>query len=73
MPPPVSQPQLVNLIGKEWVSTLVGIPMQVPNSWWKGYKNDDKTMNASTILCVDFGAPRSNYFQLECVGMIYSM
>ena len=47
--------------------------MKVPNSWWKGYKKDDETMNAGTIVGVDFDAPRSNYFQPECVGEIYAM
>ena len=50
MPPPASQPQRVVLIDKEWASTHVSLPMQVPNSWWKGYKKDDKTMNARTIV-----------------------
>jgi hypothetical protein len=73
MPPPASQPQCVVLIDEEWVSTLIGLPMQVPNSWWKGYKKDDEAMNAGTIVGVDFDAPWSNYFQLECVGEIYAM
>jgi hypothetical protein len=73
MPPPASQPQRFILIDEEWASTLVGLPMQVRNSWWKGYKKDDETINASTIVGVDFDAPRSNYFQLECVGEIYAM
>ena len=73
MPPPASQPQRVILIDEEWASTLVGLPMKVPNSWWKGYKKDDATMNAGTIVGVDFDAPRSNYFQLKCVDEIYAM
>jgi hypothetical protein len=73
MPPPAFQPQHVVLIDKDWASTLVGLPMQVPNSWWKGYKKDKETMNAGTIVGVDFDAPRSNYFQHECVGKIYAM
>ena len=73
MPPPAFQPQRVILIDEEWVSTLVGLPMQVPNSWWKGYKKDDETMNAGTIISIDFDAPWLNYFQLACVGKIYAM
>ena len=30
-------------------------------------------MNVGTIVGVDFNAPRSNYFQHECVGEIYAM
>jgi hypothetical protein len=44
MPPPASQPQRVILIDEEWASTLIGLPMQVPNSWWKGYKKDGETI-----------------------------
>ncbi len=47
--------------------------MKVPNSWWNGYKKDDATMNAGTIVGVDFDAPLSNYFQLKCDGEIYAM
>ena len=73
MPPPVSKHQCVILIDEEWASTLIGLPMQVPNSWWNGYNKDDKTLNVGTIVGVDFDAPQSNYFQLECVGKIYAM
>jgi hypothetical protein len=73
MLPPASQPQHVVLIDKEWASTLGGLPMQIPNSWWKGYKKDDKTMNAGAIVGVDFNSPRLNYFQLKCVGEILAM
>ncbi len=73
MPPPASQPQCVVLINEEWASTLIGFPMQVPNSWWKGYKKDNETMNAGIIVGEDFNAPWSNHFQLKCVGEIYAM
>ncbi|KAL3798585.1 hypothetical protein ACHAW5_000575 [Stephanodiscus triporus] len=73
MPPPVSQRQRVILIDKEWASTLIGLPMQVPNSWCNGYKQDDKTLNAGTIVGVYFDAPQSNNFQFECAGEIYAM
>jgi hypothetical protein len=68
MPPPVSKRQRVILIDEEWASTLIGLPMQVPNSWWNGYNKDDKTLNVGTIVGIDFDAPQSSYFQLECVG-----
>ena len=61
MPPPASQPQRFVLIDEEWAFTLVGLLMQVPNSWWKGYKKDNDAMDAGTIVGVDFNAPRSNY------------
>jgi hypothetical protein len=74
MPPPaVSHPQRIVFFNKEWVISLIGIPMQVLNSWWKGYKKDDKRLNAGTIVGVNLNAPQSNYFQLECVGKIYAM
>ena len=41
MPPPVSQHQHVVLIDEEWASTLIRLPMQVPNSWWNGYNKLD--------------------------------
>jgi hypothetical protein len=74
MPPPaVSQPQRIVLIDKEWVCTPIGLPMQVPNSWWKGYKKDNERLNARTIVGVNLDAPQSNYFQLECISKIYAM
>ncbi len=47
--------------------------MQVPNSWWKGYKKDNERLNARTIVGVNLDAPQSNYFQLECISKIYAM
>ena len=73
MPPPVSQRQRIVLIDEEWASTLIGLPMQMPNSWWNGYNKNNKTLNVGTIVGVNFDAPQSNYFQLECVGEIYVM
>jgi hypothetical protein len=73
MPPPVSLPQRVVLIDKEWVHTLIGLPMQVPKSWWKVYKRDDVRLNAGTIVSINFDAPNLAYFQLECNGEIYAM
>jgi hypothetical protein len=74
MPPPaVSHTQRIILIEEEWAISLIGLSMQVPNSWWKGYKKDDKRLNASTIIGVNLDAPQSNYFQLECVSKIYAM
>ncbi len=47
--------------------------MQVPNSWWQGYKRDNARLNAGTIVGVNFDAPNLTYFQLECNGKIYTM
>ncbi len=44
--------------------------MQIPTP---AHKKDDEILNAGTIVGVDFDAPWSNYFQLECVGNIYAM
>ena len=68
-----SQRQRVVLVDEEWAATLVGLPMAVPNSWWEGYKRDDDTLNAGTIVGVDFHQPNSKYFQLECGDEIYAM
>jgi hypothetical protein len=45
--------------------------MQVPNSWWKGCKKDDKRQNAGTIVSVNLDTPQSNYFQLKIYIMQY--
>jgi hypothetical protein len=71
MPPSVSLRQHIVLIDKEWASTLIGLPVLVSNSWWKGYKRDGNRLNAGTIVGKDFNQPHSNYFQLKCVGDIY--
>ena len=68
-----SQRQRVVLVDEEWAATLVCLPMAVPNSWWEGYKRDDDTLNAGTIVGVDFDQPNSKYFQLECGDEIYAM
>jgi hypothetical protein len=68
-----SQRQRVVLIDEEWAATLVGLPMAVPNSWWQGYKRDDDTLNAGTIVGVDFDQPNSKYLQLESGDKIYAM
>ena len=47
--------------------------MAVPNSWWEGYKRDDDTLNAGTIVGVDFDQPNLKYFQLECCDKICTM
>ena len=73
MTPPTSQHQNIVLVDKEWAAMLIGLPMMVPNSWWNGYRNDDNTLNPSTIMGVDFDQPHSNYFQLECGNEIYAM
>jgi hypothetical protein len=38
--------------------------MQVPNSWWKGYRRDDDTLNAGTIIGVDFDQPNDCQFDV---------
>ncbi len=73
MPSISSQRQHVVLVDEEWAATLIGLPMLVPNSWWEGYRRDDNTLNAGTIVGVDFDQPHSKYFQLECGDEIYAM
>ena len=73
MPPPAPLRQHIVTIDKEWASMLVGLPMLVPNSWWKGYRRDNDTLNAGAIVGVDFNQPNSTYFQLKCAGKIYAM
>jgi hypothetical protein len=73
MPPPAPLRQHIVTIDKEWASTLVGLPVLVPNCWWKGYRRDNDTLNGGTIVGVVFNQPNSTCFQLECAGKIYLM
>ena len=47
--------------------------MLVPNSWLEGYRRDNNTLNAGTIVGVDFDQPHSKYFQPKCGNEIYAM
>jgi hypothetical protein len=73
MPLPAPLRQHIVFIDEEWASTLVGLPMLVPNSWWKSYRRDDNTLDVGAIIGVDFNQPSLTYFQLKCAGKIYAM
>jgi hypothetical protein len=61
MTPPVGKGVPIN---EEWAASLIGLRMQVPNLWWKGFEGDE-ILNKGTIVGVDFNAAKLNYFQLE--------
>ena len=72
MPPPVGKGVPID---KEWAASLIGLRMQVPNPWWKGFEGDE-SLNEGTIVGVNFSAAKLNYFQLELAkekGAIYAM
>ena len=72
MPPPAGKGVPID---KEWAASLIGLRMQVPNLWWKGFEGV-KSLNESTIIGVDLRAAKLNYFQLELAkekGVIYAM
>jgi hypothetical protein len=72
MPPPVGKGVPID---EEWATSLIGLRMQVPNLWWKGFEGA-KSLNEGTIVGVDFSAAKLNYFQLELAkekGAIYAM
>ncbi len=72
MPPPVGKGVPID---EEWAASLIGLRMQVPNLWWKGFEGDE-SLNEGTIVGVDFSAATLNYFPLELAkekGAIYAM
>ena len=72
MPPPVGKGVPID---KEWAASSIGLRMQVPNLWWKGYDGDD-SLNKGTIVGVDFNTAKLNYFHLELTkekGAYYAM
>lgn len=72
MPPPVGKGVPID---EEWAASLIGLRMQVPNLWWKGFEGDE-SLNEGMIIGVDFSAAKLNYFQLELAkekGAIYAM
>ena len=72
MPPPVGKGVLVD---EEWAASLIGLCIQVPNLWWKGFEGDD-SLNEGTIIGIDLSAAKLKYFQLELAkekGAIYAM
>ena len=72
MPPRVGKGVPVD---EEWAASLIGLRMQVPNLWWKGYEGDE-SLNEGSIIGVNFSAAKLKYFQLELTkekGAIYAM
>ncbi|KAL3764001.1 hypothetical protein ACHAW5_000040 [Stephanodiscus triporus] len=61
-------------IDAEWVETLVGLCLNIPNRWWPGY--DDCGLNRGHIAAIDFNASNTIYFQVELdnePGVHYAM
>ena len=58
----------------EWAETLVGLRLNVPNSWWPGFV--DGGLNRGRIAAVNLGAPNKFYFEVELddeLGAHYAM
>ena len=50
-------------INSEWAEALVGLRLNVPNSWWPGYV--DSGVNRGRIAAVNLGATNEYYFKVE--------
>ena len=46
-------------IDSEWAEALVGLPLNVPNSWWPGFV--DGGLNRGRIAAVNLGTPNECY------------
>ncbi len=53
-------------IDSEWVEALVGLRLNVPNSWWLGFI--DGGLNQGQIAGVNLDAPNAYYFEVELGG-----
>jgi hypothetical protein len=61
-------------IDSEWAEALVGLRLNVPNSWWPGFV--DGGLNRGRIAAVNLGAPNEFYFEVELddeLGAHYAM
>ena len=50
-------------IDLEWAKALVGLRLNVPNSWWPGFV--DGGLNRGRIAAVNLGTPNEFYFEVE--------
>ena len=61
-------------IDSEWVEALVGLRLNVPNSWWRGFV--DGGLNRGRIATVNLDALNAYYFKVELnnkLGAHYAM
>jgi hypothetical protein len=61
-------------IDLEWAEALVGLRLNVPNSWWPGFV--DGGLNRGQIAAVNLDAPNEYYFKVELddeLGAHYAM
>ncbi len=59
-------PSRRSLIDKEWASSLVGLQLKVPGSWWHG-EPDKKRLFQCVVSQVDFDQPNRKYFQIKVI------
>jgi hypothetical protein len=50
-------------INSEWVETLVGLRLNIPNKWWPGFR--DGGINRGKIAAKNLDLLSSHYFQVE--------
>jgi len=61
-------------IDSEWAEALVGLRLNVPNSWWPGFVDDG--LNRGRISAINLHAPNAFYFEVELdneLGAHYAM
>jgi hypothetical protein len=50
-------------IDLEWVETLAGLRLNIPNKWWPGFSNGG--INRGKIAAINYNPPSLNYFEVE--------
>ena len=50
-------------IDLEWVETLVGLRLNIPNKWWPGFR--DGGINRGKIAAINLDLSSSHYFQVK--------
>jgi hypothetical protein len=61
-------------IDSEWAEALVGLRLNIPNSWWPGFV--DGGLNRGRIAAINFDALNAYYFEVELddeLGAHYAM
>jgi hypothetical protein len=61
-------------IDSEWVEALVGLRLNIPNSWWPGFV--DGGLNRGQIAAINFDTLNTYYFEVELnneLGAPYAM
>ena len=55
-------------IDQEWAQSLIGIRLQVPQSWWLGYNGSE--MYSGAVQELDFSDERGRYFMMMMLGVV---